>query len=58
MIFKPYHEFDGDLFWWGASHCTVDEFKTLWRFTASYYRDEKDVHNFIWTFSPDNKFDT
>lgn len=58
MIFRPYHEFDGDWFWWGASHCTVDEFKTLWKFTASYLRDERNVHNFIWAFSPDNKFDT
>jgi mannan endo-1,4-beta-mannosidase len=26
MIFRPYHEFDGDWFWWGASHCTIDDF--------------------------------
>ena len=58
MIFRPYHEFDGDWFWWGASHCTVDEFKSLWKFTASYLRDTKNVHNFIWAFSPDNKFNS
>ncbi|WP_449436797.1 glycosyl hydrolase [Pedobacter steynii] len=27
VIFRPYHEFDGDWFWWGKSHCTTDEFK-------------------------------
>ncbi|MFT4735593.1 MAG: mannan endo-1,4-beta-mannosidase [Algoriphagus sp.] len=58
MIFRPYHEFDGGWFWWGAPHCTIAEFKTLWKFTASYLRDEKDVHNFIWAFSPDNRFET
>ncbi len=58
MIFRPYHEFDGGWFWWGAPHCTVDEFKTLWKFTLSYLRDTKDVHNFIYAFSPDNKFNT
>jgi mannan endo-1,4-beta-mannosidase len=58
MIFRPYHEFDGGWFWWGAPHCTVEEFKTLWKFTATYLRDEKNVHNFIWAFSPDNKFNT
>jgi mannan endo-1,4-beta-mannosidase len=56
MIFRPYHEFDGDWFWWGRGHCTVDEFKTLWRFTVSYLRDSLGVHNFIYAFSPDNKF--
>lgn len=58
VIFRPYHEFDGDWFWWGRGHCTIDEFKILWRFTVSYLRDSLQVHNFIYAFSPDNKFDT
>jgi mannan endo-1,4-beta-mannosidase len=58
VIFRPYHEFDGDWFWWGAGHCTKEEFVSLWRFTVSYLRDEKHVHNFIYAFSPDNKFNT
>jgi len=56
MIFRPYHEFDGDWFWWGRAHCTIDEFKTLWQFTVSYLRDSLHVHNFIYAFSPDNRF--
>ena len=58
MIFRPYHEFDGDWFWWGRAHCTTDDFKTLWRFTVSYLRDSLHVHNFIYAFSPDNIFFT
>jgi len=58
MIFRPFHEFDGDWFWWGKAHCTTDEFKTLWRFTVSYLRDSLNVHNFIYAFSPDNRFFT
>ncbi len=58
MIFRPYHEFDGDWFWWGRAHCTTDEFKTLWRFTVSYLKDSLGVHNFIYAFSPDNRFFT
>lgn len=56
VIFRPYHEFDGGWFWWGAPHCTPDEFKTLWKFTVSYLKDSLDVHNFLYAFSPDNKF--
>jgi mannan endo-1,4-beta-mannosidase len=56
MIFRPYHEFDGDWFWWGRAHCTTEEFKSLWRFTVSYLRDSLSVHNFIHAFSPDNRF--
>lgn len=58
VIFRPFHEFDGGWFWWGATHCTKDEFKSLWRFTASYLRDSLDVHNFLYAFSPDNKFNS
>ena len=56
MIFRPFHEFDGDWFWWGRSHCTMDEFKSLWKFTVSYLRDSIGVHNFIYAFSPDCLF--
>ena len=56
VIFRPYHEFDGDWFWWGKSHSTREEFTTLWKFTVSYLRDSMEVHNFLYAFSPDNKF--
>lgn len=56
MIFRPYHEFDGDWFWWGRSHCTVDEFTTNWKFTVSYLRDSLQVHNLVYAFSPDCRF--
>lgn len=58
MIFRPYHEFDGGWFWWGKTHCTKEEFISLWRFTVSYLRDSLQVHNFIYAFSPDNNFTT
>lgn len=58
LIFRPYHEFDGNWFWWGQSHCTREEFISLWRFTVSYLRDTLHVHNFLYAFSPDNKFTT
>ena len=56
MLFRPYHEFDGDWFWWGKSHCSKEDFIDVWRFTVSYLRDSLAVHNFIYVFSPDNKF--
>ena len=58
MIFRPYHEFDGDWFWWGKSHATRDEFISLWKFTVTYLRDSLNVHNFLYAFSPDNRFNS
>ena len=56
IIFRPFHEFDGGWFWWGKPHCTTGEFISLWRFTVNYLRDSIGVHNFIYAFSPDCKF--
>lgn len=58
MLFRPYHEFDGDWFWWGKSHCSKEDFTEVWRFTVSYLRDTLGVHNFIYVFSPDNRFNS
>ena len=58
MIFRPFHEFDGGWFWWGAPHCTKEEFVSLWKFTVAYLRDSLHVHNFLYAFSPDNRFNS
>ncbi|RYY53998.1 MAG: beta-mannosidase, partial [Chitinophagaceae bacterium] len=47
---------DGDWFWWGNTHCTAAEFKTLWQFTVSFLKDTLKVRNFIYAFSPDCRF--
>ncbi|WP_375447580.1 glycoside hydrolase family 26 protein [uncultured Fibrella sp.] len=58
MLFRPYHEFDGGWFWWGKPHCSKEDFTALWQFTVTYLRDSLQVHNFIYTFSPDCIFKT
>lgn len=58
IIFRPFHENDGDWFWWGKSHTKQQDFVAIWRFTVSYLRDSLGVHNFIYAFSPDAKFST
>ena len=57
VIFRPWHEFDGDWFWWGHAHCTTEEFTSLYKLTVSELRDTNGVHNVIYAFSPDCKFD-
>lgn len=58
MIFRPFHEFDGDWFWWGKSHTSREDFIEVWQFTVSYLRDTLGVHNFIYAFSPDCRFNS
>jgi mannan endo-1,4-beta-mannosidase len=56
IIFRPFHEFDGDWFWWGKPYCTPQEYIDCWRFTVEYLRDDLGVRNFLYAFSPDNRF--
>lgn len=53
VIFRPWHEHNGDWFWWGRGHTEEADYIALWRFTVEYLRDEKGVHNFIYAYSPD-----
>jgi mannan endo-1,4-beta-mannosidase len=58
IIFRPFHEFDGSWFWWGADYATPDQYKQAWQFLVTYLRDTKNVHNVIYAFSPDNSYTT
>tara|TARA_B100002049_G_C16085504_1_gene379287 strand:- start:5892 stop:7148 length:1257 start_codon:yes stop_codon:yes gene_type:complete len=58
FIFRPFHEFDGDFFWWGAAYSTPQEFKRVWQFTVTYLRDELNVHNILYAYAPDNSYTT
>ncbi|AVR44604.1 beta-mannosidase [Christiangramia fulva] len=58
IIFRPFHEFDKDFFWWGAAYSSPQEFIDVWRFTVEYLRDELGVDNMLYAFSPDNSYST
>lgn len=47
ILFRPFHELNGDWFWWGRTITTAAEFKAIWTFTVNYLREEKGLHNLI-----------
>lgn len=55
LLFRPFHEHSGGWFWWGKKECTPSEYQDLWRFTVTYLRDVKKLHNLIYVFNP-NEF--
>jgi len=56
VLFRPYHEHTGSWFWWGAQLCTVEEYKALWKMTVDYLKNERGVHHFLYTYSPNTGF--
>jgi len=53
VIIRPFHEHNGDWFWWGKGHSSEQDYIALWRFTVEYLRDQKEMNNLIYAFSPD-----
>lgn len=51
VLFRPFHELTGTWFWWCKNTCSAESFKTLWRFTASYLRNNKQLHNLVLVYN-------
>lgn len=52
ILFRPLHENTGSWFWWGSAFCSPETYKSLFKYTVSYLRDEKNVHNFLYLYGP------
>lgn len=57
VLFRPFHENNGSWFWWGKSFCDEEGYKNLFRYTVEYMRDTKNIHNFLYVYSPNGPFE-
>lgn len=55
IIFRPWHECNGNWFWWGTADCSPEEYIALWRLTHEYFR-EQGLTNLSYAFSPGSWF--
>ena len=53
VIFRPFHEHSGSFFWWGTNLCTDQEYSSLWRYTVTFLRDKKNIHNILYAYNTD-----
>ena len=58
FVFRPWHEMDGNWFWWGSKQCSPEEFKELFSFTVNYLRHEKGLDQMLVAYSPDRNFNS
>lgn len=57
VIFRPFHEFTGNWFWWCQNVCTPAEYQALWKFTFDYLTNTKQVHHLLYAYNPE-KFES
>lgn len=52
IVFRLFHENSGFWYWWGSEACSSTQFIAAWRYTVSYLKDYKQVHNIIYAYAP------
>lgn len=52
ILFRPFHENTGSWFWWGKAFCDKETYKSVYKYTVEYLRDEKEVHNLLYLYGP------
>ena len=53
IVFRPFHECDGDWFWWGTGSATPADYIAAFRFTVEVLRRELGSENVLFCYSPD-----
>ena len=53
-IFRPWHENNGNWFWWGNNLCSEQEYKDLYRTTWVYLVKARGLTNLLWCYSPNS----
>ncbi|MBP3568283.1 MAG: beta-mannosidase [Lachnospiraceae bacterium] len=49
ILWRPFHEAEGDWFWWGAKG--MDVARKLYRLMFRYFTEEKQLDNLIWVWN-------
>lgn len=58
ILFRPWHENTGSWFWWGRAFCDAETYKSVYKYTVEYLRDERGVHNLLYLYGPGSEAST
>lgn len=56
ILYRPFHEFTGNWFWWCQNTCSAEDFKALWRYQIHYLRTVKNLHNLLVVYNTSDNF--
>ncbi len=52
VLWRPFHEMNGDWFWWGGKDPAV--FIRVWRHMFEYFTKTKGLNNLLWVYGPNH----
>ncbi len=56
VLWRPFHEMNGDWFWWDGK--APETFKKLWRQEFDYFTTTKGLDNLLWVYAPNHGTNT
>lgn len=51
VLLRPYHENNGNWFWWGTNFLSANQFGALWQYTYNYFVNTRGLKNLVWIWS-------
>ncbi len=58
VLFRPFHENTGSWFWWGKAFCDAQTYKSVFKYTVEYLRDQRGIHNLLYLYGPGSEAST
>lgn len=52
VLFRPWHEMNGNFFFWGEGFRTTNEYIQLWKDTINMLSKDLNVHNLLYVYAP------
>jgi len=52
VLWRPFHEMNGDWFWWGGQD--PEKFIRVWRHMFDYFTKSKGLDNLLWVYGPNH----
>jgi mannan endo-1,4-beta-mannosidase len=53
VLWRPFHEMNGDWFWWGGK--PPADFVKVWRHMFEYFTKTKQLDNLLWVYGPNHR---
>jgi len=51
VIFRPFHESNGNWFWWGTKLISSGQFQQMWHFVYDHFTNTRGLKNLLWLYS-------
>jgi len=50
VIFRPFHESNGNWFWWGTKLMSPNQFQAMWQFVHNHFTQNRGLKNIVWLY--------